>query len=949
MRTRLPLAAALAAALATLAGCSSSSKPPACSYTYSDWAACTAGTPQSRTVLTTAPAGCTGTPELTRACPDYLLHVASPAWRDQVIYFVMTDRFADGDPSNDDQHRGEFDRASAAKYSGGDLQGIIDHLDYIQALGATAVWITPPVANMWWDPLQQYGGYHGYWARDLSKVDEHLGTLDTYQRLSDALHRRGMYLIQDVVPNHMQNSFTWSSYPAACTPATDVAACTTGPAIPGCDVTQGFVLNTQAAPSSKPQQAPFDQVDATDPAQRAAAIYHWTPAISDYQNACQEVDYQTSDLDDLDTENPVVRAALKRAYGAWIQRVGVDAFRVDTVKYVPHEFWNDFFHSTDAAAPGILAQAAATGRSGFLAFGEVYETSDPGQDTADRRVASYLGTPGAPELPSVLEFPLFAELGRVFGAPAAPTTDLTYRVNRLLDPTLFPDPTIIPTFVDNHDVPRFLANGSPAGLAQALAFLFTSPGIPVVYYGTEQGFTESRAAMFAGGFDSTADHFDTTRPEYQRLRALAALRKAHPIFSQGAMQVRYDNPAGAGPFAYARTLGGETALVLLNTSESRMLVSGLATGLPGGAALEVLYQEGWTTAPAAPAVAADGTLMATLPARAILVLRATGATVTPPTPAATITIDTPIQGQVFTGDVTITGRVSPVTARVALVLDGYVDRITMPTVQADGTFSILLRVSGFDVGRQDHTLAFYDATDQVATPTWRFTSDVVFAPVITDFADPAGDDTGPTGSYLYPGDPTYAGLHLNDLTNLEVQAAATTMKLVFTLADFSTVWKPQDGFDHVAFSIFFELPGKTGATVLPLLSASAPPGFTWKLNQTSYGWSTLMHTDAGATDAASGALARAPRVSADPIAKTVTFTYSRSDYGLASWSGVRIYATTWDIDGLGGGFRPLVGPPATPGVNTQEWSYAGGALPLGADGQSAGPKIMDAIGPVAIP
>lgn len=87
-----------------------------------------------------------------------LLHVPSPAWEEQVVYFVMTDRFANGDKTNDDQKKGEYDPTAAEKYSGGDLQGIIDKLDYIQGLGATAVWITPPVANMWWDPLQQSGG-----------------------------------------------------------------------------------------------------------------------------------------------------------------------------------------------------------------------------------------------------------------------------------------------------------------------------------------------------------------------------------------------------------------------------------------------------------------------------------------------------------------------------------------------------------------------------------------------------------------------------------------------------------------------------------------------------------------------------------------------------------------------------------------------------------------------
>ncbi|MGZ6035176.1 MAG: alpha-amylase family glycosyl hydrolase, partial [Myxococcaceae bacterium] len=206
------------------------------------------------------------------------LHVPSPPWEEQVVYFVMTDRFNDGDKSNDDLGKGEFDQTDGDKYSGGDLKGIIDKLDYIQGMGATAVWITPPVANMWWDPLQQSGGYHGYWARHLKKLDEHVGTLDTYKALSDALHQRGMYLIQDVVPNHMGNFFTYS-------PSYDPA-----------DPTKNVVMNTQAVPTSKPEQPPFDQDDPRDPAQRAAGTYHWTPVITDYFDANQELNYQVSDL-----------------------------------------------------------------------------------------------------------------------------------------------------------------------------------------------------------------------------------------------------------------------------------------------------------------------------------------------------------------------------------------------------------------------------------------------------------------------------------------------------------------------------------------------------------------------------------------------------------------------------------------------------------------------------
>ncbi|NDJ78896.1 MAG: alpha-amylase, partial [Chloroflexi bacterium] len=217
------------------------------------------------------------------------LHVPSPDWRDQVIYFIMIDRFNDGDPANNDQGANEFDPVDGRKYSGGDLQGIIDELDYIQDLGATAIWITPPVANMWWDPDENSGGYHGYWAENFMAVDAHFGTLETYQALSSALHSRGMYLIQDIVVNHTGNFYFYD-----------------GPYNPD-DPTENFNLNTAAVPVAAPSQPPFDMNDVTDPEDRAAAIYNWTPSILDFSNPDTLTYGQLSDLDDLNTDNPVVR------------------------------------------------------------------------------------------------------------------------------------------------------------------------------------------------------------------------------------------------------------------------------------------------------------------------------------------------------------------------------------------------------------------------------------------------------------------------------------------------------------------------------------------------------------------------------------------------------------------------------------------------------------------
>lgn len=879
---------------------------------------------------------------------DPLVHPASPKWEEQIIYFVMTDRFANGDPSNDDQDAGEYDPSTNAKYSGGDLQGVIDQLDYIQGLGATAVWVTPPVANLWWDPLQQFGGSHGYWARDLSKVDEHLGTLATYQTLARELHKRGMYLIQDIVPNHMGNYFTWQpEYPAACLPTTTQNTCAVGPAISGCDVTMNFVRNTGAVPTSAPTQAPFDQVDATNAAQRDAAIYHWTPAIADYTSACQEWNFEISDLDDLNTENPVVRQALRESYAYWIREVGVDAFRVDTAKFVPHDFWNDFFWSTDTNAPGIMNVAKAYNRDHFLAFGEVLESPAPLSegDALESKVVAYLGTTAKPELNSVLGFPLYTEFDRVL-AGGQPTAYLGYRLERLMDPSVYPNPHVIPNFLDNHDVRRFLSitSGTGEDLLLGLSVLFTVPGIPVVYYGTEQGFTEPRAAMFEKGWKSGgADHYGTTSAIYQRIKKLSDLRKQSPAMMRGAVQVLTDNAAGAGPLGYLRVDGTEKILVLVNTSKKKALFANLDTTLAAGTVLEVLHTE--RSAPT-PLVGPDGRVTVVLPSKAVLIARGSSEVVAPPPPAAALAVTTPIAGQTFTTDTTFSGTVSPATTAVKMVLDGNSEEATDVTVAGDGTWSVLAKISEFPTGRYPHDVAFWAPDAGVATSPQRFTSDVVFAGQTYDYADAVGDDTGPDGGYAYPLDATFH--HEMDITAVKLEVGATTMRLNLTMKDFSTVWNPANGFDHVYFNVFFSLPGQSGETVMPKLNGSVPAGFSWSYQQFTGGFNNELHTSAGATADKYGAPAIAPQSKGDANTKTVTFTYDRRDFGLSDWSGVGLYVTTWDFDGIGARFRPLC-------TTASQWEMGGGGAsdagtPCDGPGLlSDDPKVMDDFGPIAIP
>jgi glycosidase len=185
-------------------------------------------------------------------------------WRDQILYFVMTDRFDDGDAGNNDQRAGEFAAADPAKYNGGDLRGLARRLDYIRGLGVTGVWITPPVANLWWNEKVRYGGYHGYWAEDFMAVDAHLGSLADYQALARRLHGAGMVLVQDIVLNHTGSFFDYDGgWNAA-------------------DPTAHFRLEPDSRGRTAPSQWPFSQNDVRKPADRAAAIYHWTPDVRDY-------------------------------------------------------------------------------------------------------------------------------------------------------------------------------------------------------------------------------------------------------------------------------------------------------------------------------------------------------------------------------------------------------------------------------------------------------------------------------------------------------------------------------------------------------------------------------------------------------------------------------------------------------------------------------------------
>jgi glycosidase len=822
------------------------------------------------------------------------LHVPSPDWRDQVIYFVLTDRFDDGNLRNNDQGVGAYNPRDGQMVSGGDIEGIGRRLDYVQALGATAVWLTPPVLNQWHDTTHGFWGYHGYWASHFKRMDPHVGTLADYQRLSDALHRRGMYLVQDVVVNHTGNFFSY------------------GPGWRADDPTADFRPNTGSRPHARPLQAPFHLNDPRRAEDRRAGIYHWTPDIRDVTVREEELNFQTSGLDDLNTGNPRVRRALRDSFGYWVRTVGVDAFRIDTAYHVPPEFFEDFLYATDPRAPGVARVAQRTGRRDFLAFGEGFGIDAPGQTRYTRKLESYIrGEDGRQRLGGMLNFPLYAGLVDVFARGRAPA-ELQRRVQDMVAADARGiDPRRLPSFIDNHDVDRWLAVSGEPAMKQALLALMTLPGIPVLYYGTEQGLVAQRASMFAAGWGSGGrDRFDTQAPLFRYTQAAVALRKANRGFSRALPQPLQAGAAGPGVLAWRNDHEGQARIVLFNTSDAPRLADNLQVGAPHARLRRVFDIHADTTAalPAQLQADAQGRVHLDLPPRSgtVWAVEAAARDVVPMAPGRP-RLDA-LLAEAAQGDFDVTGSASP-GAVLELIVDGDTGRAQQVVAGPDGRIraridtrrmtdpALLHRVVLRAVGSATAADASVSeaATFRVALP-WRVLSDVPQSAA-------AGGGGGPQGRYVYPTHESYT--RQMDLRRTRVLAAGGALRIELEMADLTSAWGPANGFDHVAFSIFIELPGRAdGARVMPGQNAELPEGMRWHLRLRAHGWSNAMFGPEGADARTDGrSITPAAGISTDAALRTVRFSIPSEALGdPAGFSGARVFVTTWDWDGT---WRPL--------------------------------------------
>jgi len=826
-----------------------------------------------------------------------LLHVPSPDWRDQVVYMMFIDRFNDGDSSNNDMGAGEFQADSPSHFNGGDLRGIIDKLPYLQDLGATAVWVTPPVLNQWWSTPYAAAGWHGYWAVNFKEVDPHFGTLETYQELSHELHCRGMSLIQDIVANHVGNFYAWDGEYKPDDPAENF-----------------YLIEEGHTDQVAPTQFPFDRIDVRDPEHREVNAYHWTPELNDYNDPYQTNYFGFGLLADINTENPVVIDAFKDSYRYWIEEVGVDAYRIDTVIYVNLPFWHHLHHDED----GIYPSAVATGRDHFLTFGEVLVPSEPFRTDGEEKIAHYFGTEEQPGLNSMLGFPLYFSMRRVLseGQPAA---QLAYRLEQHM--AQYPNPYVIPTFIDNHDTARFLATGGEDAFRQALALIFTIPGMPVIYQGTDQALIETRQSMFDGGWLGGPGIFDPGSEPFRLIRQLAALRTNDRLFTRGSLEVIAGEKLHAGLLAYRREYGGEIALVLMNTADHSILVNRLDTGVGPNRSLEPVFTLRFD---AEVSSGPDGLLDLELPARAVLVLRPAGyADATGGKPSgAVIRFDHSPGNKPLENDFVLTGKIGAPGAELLLIVSGNLDKAQPFRADGEGRWQVTLPVR--DLGESSHYLQVYAPAHNTLSERIAYSTRVTQPVIDVSAEDPPDDAHGPTGSYIIQ-------QHSNsgqqrEILAARVRAAGANLELQLTMQELTDAWVPTNGFDNVAFTTFFSFPGRPGARALPLINTEMPGGLTWDLAHVGSGWVSYTYTSEDASDHRQGAkLGISPTLSVDREAGTVIFFFEGAKLGVDDWSGARIYVTTWDLTGEGS-YVLLQQEPA-------QW-YFGGA-------EASSPLIMD--------
>ena len=516
---------------------------------------------------------------LRKTAKDLLPYQQRPI-EDEVFYFVMPDRFNNGDTSNDHGSTtkpisaGGFDKTDKSMYHGGDIQGLEQKLPYLKELGISAIWLTPILRNR---TIQEGGaGYHGYWVLDFTEIDPHLGSNQDLISFINAAHKDNIKVFFDIITNHTADVIK----PEECYGKDGLQWLKAAG-----ETCQYKSLAQVASGDSYTPVIPQGLENVKVPAWLNDPKYYHNQGETTYQGE-NSIYGDFAGLDDINTDDPEVVKGMIDIFQSIISEFKPDGFRIDTVKHVNMEFWIEF-------SPALVNHAASIGIPEFFMFGEVY--------SGDSKELSSYTTVG--NMQSVLDFGLAFtlqhtlidqqgtdKLGQLF-ANDSDYLDDNSNANQLLN------------FTGNHDMGRFAHmltksehNYSEAEIIQrnllAHAMVYFLRGVPIIYYGDEQGFIgkggdqDSRQNMMpslvasynednvlATNKTTADDNFDLSHPFYKLFGQYSHIYYSYPALRNGVQQTLYqqDTP---GVFAISRTLADDNKahIVVFNTATSEQKI-----------------------------------------------------------------------------------------------------------------------------------------------------------------------------------------------------------------------------------------------------------------------------------------------------------------------------------------------------------------------------------------
>lgn len=450
-----------------------------------------------------------------------------------VLYLIMPDRFANGDPSNDivpGMRESTVDRNNQYARHGGDFKGIAEHLDYIHDLGVTAIWLNPVLEN---DMAE--GSYHGYATTDYYSVDSRFGTNEEFTSLVDKIHDRGMKVVMDMIFNHSGS--------------------------------EHFFFK------DKPSRDWYNYSDNyVQTSYRTTTQYD--PYTSDFDKKLALDGWFVESMPDLNQRNPHVAKYLIQNSIWWIEYGGIDGIRQDTHPYADFDMMAEWCKQVTAEYPNFnIVGETWYGNNAAIAFWQ-----------KDSKFAA----PRNSHLKSVMDFPLMDRMVKAFDEETDWASGLTRLHEYLGLDIVYQDPQNLLIFLDNHDTARFFTTEESTSnvnrYRQALAFLLTTRGIPQIYYGTEilmpadksEGDGNLRRDFPGGWSDDKQNAFtpsgrtDKQNDAYDFAKHLLNWRKGNEIIAKGTL--KHFSPVGNSIYVYERKYKGKSVVVLLSGTDNEKTI-----------------------------------------------------------------------------------------------------------------------------------------------------------------------------------------------------------------------------------------------------------------------------------------------------------------------------------------------------------------------------------------